>query len=180
MRKILCLAVCFVLVSAAAAQAAGEIVSFDLQQVAADSDALKVAKGALEGKFGPQRDSLEAERKALEKQAADFQKKKPTEKQQADFMKKNQEYSEKAQAFVRLLQADENRVSTDIDTLINAAAKQLAERKGYVMILDVKAVPYCDPKLDVTNDMLTEVNAVWKSMLKEEPKKEEPKKEGSK
>ena len=167
MRKILCLAVCFVLLSAASAQAADTIVVFDLQKVAADCDALKTAKDAMETKFGPQREELEKERAAIEKQGEGFQKKKPTEKQYNDFVKKQRDYQEKAQAFMRLLQADELRVRTDIDTVIMEAAKQMALANGYSIMLDTAAVPYVDPKLDVTEAVLTKANEVWKKMNEE-------------
>lgn len=164
MRRILCLAVCFVLFSTAAAQAADAIVVFDLQKVAAECDALKTAKEAMDSKFGPQRDELEKERTAIEKQGEGFQKKKPTEKQYNDFVKKQREYQEKAQAFMRLLQADELRVRTDIDTVIMEAAKQMAVANGHSIILDTAAVPYVDAKLDVTDAMLVKANEVWKAM----------------
>ena len=164
MRKILCLAACLVLLSAATARAADAIVVFDLQKVAAECDALKAAKEAMDAKFGPQRSELEKERAAIEKQGEGFQKKKPTEKQYNDFVKKQREYQEKAQAFMRLLQADELRVRTDIDTVIMEAAKQMAAANGHAMILDTAAVPYVDPKLDVTEAMLAKANEVWKAM----------------
>lgn len=161
MRKILCFAVCFVLLSAASARAADAIVVFDLQKVAADCDALKAAKGSMDAKFGPQRDELEKERATLEKQGEAFQKKKPTEKQYNDFVQKQREYQEKAQAFMRLLQADELRVRTDIDNVIMEAAKELAAANGYSLMLDTAAVPYADPKLDATEAMLAKANEVW-------------------
>lgn len=161
MRTILCLAVCFVLLSAASAQAADTIAVFDLQKVAADCDALKAAKESMDAKFGPQRGELEKERATLEKQGEAFQKKKPTEKQYNDFVQKQREYQEKAQAFMRLLQADELRVRTDIDNVIMEAAKQLSVANGYSMMLDIAAVPYVDPKLDVTEAMLGKANEVW-------------------
>lgn len=164
MRRILCLAVCLLLFSAAGARAEGEIVVFDLQKVAADCDALKEARKALDDKFGAQKTDLEKKREALEKKAADYEKKKPTDKQMEAYTKEQREYGEKAQAFMRLLQADEMRVRQDIDTVIIEASKSLATRKKYAMILDSALVPYADPKLDVTNDMLTESNAAWKKI----------------
>lgn len=161
MRKIFCLAVCFVLLSVASAQAADTIVVFDLQKVAADCDALKSVKETMDAKFGPQRAELEKERASIEKQGESFQKKKPTEKQYNDFVKKQREYQEKAQAFMRLLQADELRVRTDIDAIIMEAAKQLSVANGYAMMLDTAAVPYADSKLDVTEAMLAKSNEVW-------------------
>ena len=57
----------------------------------------------------------------------------------------HREYTEKAQAFVRVFQADEMRVRKDIDTVITAAAKELATQKGYSFVLDTAAAVYVDP-----------------------------------
>lgn len=160
MRTIVSLAVCFLLLSAVAAHAEPAIAVFNVQKVAAECDALQEAKAALEKKFGAQKESLEKQRDSIEKKAAAL-KGKATEKQQAELSRMHREYTEKAQAFVRVFQADEMRVRRDIDTVINAAAKELAAKKGYSLILDSAAAVYADPKLDVTADMLAATNEVW-------------------
>lgn len=160
MRVIASLAFCFLLLSAAVAYAEPTIAVFNVQKVAAECDALKEAKAALEKKFGAQKEALEKQRDALEKKAAAL-KGKATEKQQAELSKMHREYTEKAQAFVRVFQADELRVRRDIDTVISTAAKELAAKKGYSLILDSGAAVYFETKFDVTDDMLAETNAVW-------------------
>ena len=160
MRVIASLAFCFLLLSAVAAHAEPAIAVFNVQKVAAECDALQEAKAALEKKFGAQKESLEKQRDSIEKKAAAL-KGKATEKQQAELSRMHREYTEKAQAFVRVFQADEMRVRRDIDTVINAAAKELAAKKGYSLILDSAAAVYADPKLDVTADMLAATNEVW-------------------
>ncbi len=160
MRVIVSLAFCFLLLSAAVAYAEPTIAVFNVQKVAAECDALKDAKAALEKKFGAQKEALEKQRDALEKKAAAL-KGKATEKQQFELSKMHREYSEKAQAFVRVFQADELRVRRDIDTVISTAAKELAARKGYSLLLDSGAAVYFEAKYDVTNEMLAETNAVW-------------------
>ena len=160
MRVIASLAFCFLLLSAAVAYAEPTIAVFNVQKVAAECDALKDAKAALEKKFGAQKEALEKQRDTLEKKAAAL-KGKVTEKQQAELSKMHREYTEKAQAFVRVFQADELRVRRDIDTVISTAAKELAARKGYSFILDSGAAIYFETKFDVTNEMLAETNAVW-------------------
>ena len=160
MRVIASLAFCFLLLSAAVAHAEPTIAVFNVQKVAAECDALKDAKAALEKKFGAQKEALEKQRETLEKKAAAL-KGKATERQQAELSKLHREYTEKAQAFVRVFQADELRVRRDIDTVISTAAKELAARKGYSIILDSGAAVYFEPKLDVTNEMLAEINTVW-------------------
>lgn len=166
MRHILCLAIAFVLLSAATAQAENSIAVFDLQKVAAESEPLKEAVAALDVKFGAQKEALEKERQELEKKTMELAKKKSTEAEQQALAKEHRDFQEKGQAFMRIFQADETRVRMDLDTIIESAAKELAAKKGYVMLLDIAAVPYVDPKLDVTNDMLTEVNTLWKNSKK--------------
>ena len=174
MRKIILVSLCFLFLSASIAGAEGDVAVFDLQRVAGECDALKAAKGALDAKFGAQRNDLDKERTALEKKNAEYQKKAPTEKQRQAFMKDQKAYSEKAQAFMRLLQADEMRIRTDIDTLIGRAAKELASRNGYLIMLDVAAAPYVDPKLDVTAEMLAETNVQWRKEVDGAPAATQP------
>ena len=161
MRTIISLAVCFVLLSTAAAHAEPNIAVFNLQKVASECDVLVEAKAALEKKHGTQKEALEKQRDSIEKKAAAI-KGKVTEKQQAELSKMHREYTEKAQAFVRVFQADEMRVRKDIDTVITRAARELAAQKGYSLILDTAAAVYADPKYDVTDAMLTMTNDVWK------------------
>ena len=160
MRVIASLAFCFLLLSAAVAHAEPTIAVFNVQKVAAECDALKDAKAALEKKFGAQKEALEKQRDTLEKKAAAL-KGKATERQQAELSKMHREYTEKAQAFVRVFQADELRVRRDIDTVISTAAKELAAKKGYSLILDSGAAVYFETKFDITGEMLAETNAVW-------------------
>jgi outer membrane protein len=161
-RKVVLFSLVFIFLSAGVAQAGGEFAVFDKQTVAAESEALKAARGAMESKFGAQRDALEKERAALESRAIAFQRITPTEQQAQDFMRQQEAFSERAQAFLRLLQADEARVFGEIEALIDRAARGLAVRGGYVLILDSAAALYFAPNLDITSDMVEEVNALWK------------------
>ncbi|MDR2123421.1 MAG: OmpH family outer membrane protein [Desulfovibrio sp.] len=174
MRYIACLAAClFLSASFDAAAADSKTAVFNLQKTAAECDALQEARAALDSKFGEQKNSLEKERLRLEKKASEFQNKKPTAKQQENFVREQREYGEKAQAFMRLLQADEQRVRRDIDEVISRAAKNLAESKGYTLIMDIADIVYYDSALDITADMLAESNAVFKK-IKEDMLKSGP------
>ena len=165
MRKILCLSAFFVLFATAPVQAQQTlpIGVFDVQKVAGQSEVLKSARAEIDKKFGKQKSDLEKERDSIEKKAAEFQKKKPTDKQQQALAKQHREYTEKTQAFMKLLQAEEVRVRQDLEKIISDSAKDLAQKKGYLIVLDKAAAPYFDPKLDVTNELLEEVNAKAKA-----------------
>ncbi|MDR1946380.1 MAG: OmpH family outer membrane protein [Desulfovibrio sp.] len=168
MRKMFCLAACLFLSAGLNAAAADiNIAVFNLQKTAAECDALTEARAALDGKFGEQKNALEKERTRLEKKVADFQAKKPTAKQQEDFAREQREYGEKAQAFMRLLQADEQRIRQDIDIVISQAAKNLAAAKGYTLVMDIADIVYYTPDMDITADMLAESNAVFKKIKEE-------------
>ncbi|MDR0827037.1 MAG: OmpH family outer membrane protein [Desulfovibrio sp.] len=174
MRKLFCLAAIFLFCAASGAAAADlSIAVFDLQKVAADCDAIQTAREAIDSKYGTQKTLLEKDRAGLEKKMEGFKGKKPTPKQQEDFAREQREYAERAQAFMRLLQADELRIRQDIESVINDAAKNLAGRKGYTLVMDIASIPFFDPKLDITPDMLAETNAVF-SKLKEEMLKNAP------
>lgn len=167
MRKIFFLALCFVMLSAVAVRAEGlSIVVFDLQKVATESDVLKAGTAAVEGQFKAEKDALEKDQADIEKKRKDFAAKAPTEKQIKDLQKQENAYNEKLRAFMQLYQKAEQRIREDVYTVLTSAAKSLAVKKGYTLVLDFGAVPYADPKLDVTNDMLTEANEVWKNSQK--------------
>ena len=160
MRKLLLLTAICLLFSVSTANAQDMAIGvFDVQKVAAESDAIKLAKEEIDKKYGKQRADLEKERDEMEKKAQEFQKKRPTEKQQQALMKQNRDYSEKAQAFLKLLQAEETRFRSSLEEAITKATKEVAAKKNLMLIIDRAAVPYFDPKFDVTADVLTEVNA---------------------
>lgn len=161
MRKLFFLTIVCLLFSASAVHAQDLAIGvFDVQKVATESDAIKAAKDEIDKKFGKQKADLEKERANIEKKAQEYQKKRPTEKQQQALMKQNREYSEKAQAFLKLLQAEEARFRSELEEAIGKAAKEVAVKKNLSLILDKAAAPYFDSKFDVTADMLTEVNAL--------------------
>ena len=160
MRIILPLSLCFLLLFAVTARAGGEIVVFNVQKVATECGAGVEAKAYLEKKFGAPKDALEKQRASLEKKFEAL-KGKATEKQQVDLNKQHKEYTEKAQAFMRGLQAEEMRVRQELDNLIVSAARTLATRKGYSLILDSAAAIYAGTAADVTAEMLAEANETW-------------------
>jgi outer membrane protein len=164
MRLLASAALCCAMLFAASARAETGFAVFNVQKVVTECDALQEAKTAMEKKFGGQKDALEKQRSELEKKITASKGK----TNQADLAKMQREFSEKAQAFMRVLQAEEARLRKEIDAVITSAAKELARKKGYSAILDSAAAVYCDPANDVTDAMLAETNALWKQS-KENP-----------
>lgn len=165
MRKILALAVCSVFLFAATAHADLSIAVFDLQDVAAKSDVLKEGQAAVNKAFKPRKDKLDKDAEVL-KGKADAVAKGATEAQRTEFLNLQRAYNESATAYMDELQKAELRIRQDVDLVILEAAKKYAKKKGYNLILDSNSALYFEDSMDVTKEMLTEVNAQWRSMKK--------------
>ena len=160
MRKIFWVVLCVMLLSATVAQAEMKVAVFDVQTVANKSDALKEAQQLMKKTYEGEREQLEKPRVALEKQAEKL-KAKSTEAEQNAFRKTQREYSDKANLYVRKVQAAEAKIREEMDVLMLQAGREYAQRKGYNIILDTRGVVFFDQAMDVTNDMVTEANRVW-------------------
>ncbi|MDL2267468.1 OmpH family outer membrane protein [Desulfovibrio sp. OttesenSCG-928-G15] len=157
--------------SAPLALAADNFAFIDLKRVATECDAWKDVKKDLDKKFGARKDELQKERAELDKKLAQFQDKEPTAAEAEDIRRIEREYTDKAEAFLRLLQTDEARVRGNIDTILDRASKELAARKGLQIIFNVASAAYYDPKLDISDEMIAETNAQWKKFKPEATEK---------
>ena len=166
MRKILALAVCLVFFSTAVARAEMSVAVFDLQQVAAKSDVLKEAQAAVNKEFQPRKATLDKEAQTLKTKTDAIAKGTATEAQRTELLGLQRAYSDKVNDYMTDLQKAELRVRQDVDLVIIEAAKKYAKKKGFSLILDTNAAIYFEDSMDVTKDMITEVNTQWRSMKK--------------
>lgn len=166
MRKIFALAVCFVLLSTAVARAEMSVAVFDLQDVAAKSDVLKEAQAAVDKTFKPRKADLDKEAGILKTKTEAITKGTATDAQRSELLQLQQAYTAKVNEYMSDLQKADLRIRKDVDLVIIAAAKSYAQKKGFTLILDNQSAIYFDSSMDVTKDMLTEVNAQWRSMKK--------------
>lgn len=170
MHRILGLTLCFLLLFTASVAAAAEvkIAVFDVQDVAVKSDVLKQGQAAMRKSFNARRDQLDNERKTVEKKVQDAVRS-GNAQQINDAEKQQKAYAAKAEAFVAEVMKADERVRLDVDTVIIRAAESFGKKKGYAIVMDKNAAIWKDPAFqvtDVTNDLLSETNAMWKSMTK--------------
>ncbi len=165
MRKILILTMAtLIMLSSAAIAAELKIGVVDMQEIATNSEPAKDAKKKMDSKYG-------TERKQIEKQSADLQKKaealqkNATEEKQVEFIRLRREFDEKTRTFARKVEEDEVKIRQDMVTLVFRAAYEVAKRKGFDFVVDVTAggVLYAQQSMDLTKDVLAEVNKLWKS-----------------
>lgn len=138
----------------------------DMQTIATDSDAAKAAKEQLEAKYGKERAALEKRGDSLKKQAEGLKnpKQKGIEDKRAAFIKAKQKLDNDTRNFLRKVEQDEVKLRQDMVTLVFNAAYEVAKAKGYNFIVDVTAagILYADPAMELTQDVLEEVNKLYK------------------
>ncbi len=163
MQKALILAVAAVLLSANVALAEVKIGVVDMQVIATQSDAAKDARNKMESRYGSEKKSLEKQAQDLQKQAESF--KDASEDKKMDFLRKKRDFDEKSRNFARKVEQDEMEIRRSMVSLVFKASQEVAQRKGFNYVVDVTSggVLYAEQNMDLTQDILAEVNKLWKS-----------------
>lgn len=165
MRRVLFMAVTACLLMANAALAETKIGVVDMQVVATQSEPAKDAQNRMKSKYGAERNQLEKQTKELQKKAEALKGQSASEEKKVEFIRLKRDLDEKTRMFARKVEQDEMKIRQDMVTLVFRAAYEVAQRKGYNFVVDVTAggVLYADQNMDLTNDVLAEVNKLWKS-----------------
>ena len=166
MRKLmyLTLAVCLMMAGAVAANAAepaaAKIGVVDMQAVATQSEPAQAAKKQMESKYGKERAALEKQGEALKKSAEELKGPKASDEKKLAFIRKKQELDQKTRNFLRKVEQDEVKLRQD---MVNATYN-VAQKKGFTFVVDITAggVLYADQTMDLTQDVLAEVNRLHK------------------
>ncbi len=172
MRKSLFLAVIFSLLAALPAYAAeGKIGVFNSRAVAAKCEPLSAAQKKLENQFANEKKTLENQSAALKKQADELQSRtaalspEAREDKRAAFLRAKRDFEDRYQAFARKAEAAAMRLQQDFSQQMFKAAQDYGSRKGYSILLDssMGGPIYYDKSVDVTEDMIAEINRVYKA-----------------
>lgn len=165
---------------AADAPASGNVVTakigvVDMQTIATDSDAAKAAKSQLETKFGKEREQLEKRGKDIQKQAEGLKNPKISEEKKMSFLKSKQKLDNDTRNFLRKVEQEEMKLRQDMVTLVFSATYEVARAKGYNFVVDVTAggVLYADQSMDLTKDVLEEVNKIYAKNAAQAPAAEQ-------
>ena len=172
MRKSLFLALVFSLLAVLPAYAAaeGKIGVFNSRAVAAKCEPLTAAQKKLEGQFANEKKTLESQSAALQKQAEELQSKtaalspEAREDRRASFLRSKRDFEDRYQAFARKAEGAAMRLQQEFSQQLFKAAQELGSRKGYAILLDsnLGGPVYYDKSVDVTEEMITELNRVYK------------------
>lgn len=152
-----------------AATPAVKIGVVDMQTVATQSEPALAAKKQMEDKFGKERESLEKQGERLKKKAEGLKNPKVSEEKKLEFIRGKQELDQKTRNFMRKVEQEEVKLRQDMVTLVFSATYEVAKAKGFSFVVDVTAggVLYADQSMDLTQDVLAEVNKLYKEKKSE-------------
>ncbi len=164
MYKVIAMALALCLMTVSVAFAEMKIGVVEMQRIAVESALAKDVRKKMESKYGKERTTLEKQAKDLQTKAEAL-KKNPTEKKQVEFIRLKREFDEKTRDFARKVEQDEIKIRQDMVSLVFTAAYKVAQRKGFNFVVDVSAggVLYAEQSMDLTEDVLKEVDKLWKS-----------------
>ncbi|MBQ4568179.1 MAG: OmpH family outer membrane protein [Desulfovibrio sp.] len=180
MRNIILMAFALCLLLTAPAKAADAEVAkgvhkigvVDMQVVATESEPAKAAKKQMESKYSKERDELEKQGKALQKKAEALKDPKASEEKKLAFIRAKQDLDQKTRNFMRKVEQEELTLRQDMVKRVFSATYEVARAKGFDFVVDITAggVLYADKSMDLTTDVLEEVNKQYKADQKEKKK----------
>jgi len=153
------------LTSAASAQTKVAVIS--LQRAVLETDEVQKAFTALEAKFKPQQQKVEALQRDIEgiRQQLQAGAGKLTPSAEADLTAQGQKKQRDLQRMSDDLQGDFNNERTEIGNAsvkkMAEVVKKLAEEKGYDVVVDTSNTVYFKPALDVTAEALAAYNKAY-------------------
>lgn len=155
----------------AAAVPPAKIGVVDMQTVATESEPAKAAKEQMEAKYGKERAALEKQGNSLKKQAESLKNPKVSEDKKVSFIKAKQKLDQDTRNFMRKVEQDELKLRQDMVTLVFSATYEVAKAQGFNFVVDVTAggVLYADKSMDITQDVLAEVNRLYKENKDKKP-----------
>ena len=160
---------CAAAVLPAQAEASGKIGVANPMRLSGQSDPGKEAEKQLTTIFGKEREQLEKQGAALNKQAEDLRKQaaalseKARNERAQKIQKQAQELDTKGTAYTQRLSRVQQAINSQLNEVLREACESYAKKNGYDMIVDGTVVMFYTKGNDVTDELLEEVNKVWKS-----------------
>lgn len=148
----------------AAAVPAAKIGVVDMQTIAIECEPAKAFKEEMEKKYGKERAELEKQGNAIKKQVESLKNPKVSDEKKNAFIKARRKLEDQTRTFMRKVEQDEVKFRQDMVSLVFSATYEVARAKGFNFVVDVTAggVLYADQSMDLTQDVLAEINKMSK------------------
>ncbi len=172
MRKILFLVLILVLAFQAQAFAGTQkIAVVSLDKLLKDSEIGQAAYKQLEKKFKSAKAKMETQQKELEKLKQSLQKQslvlslEAKQDKELEFKRKVRDYQDLAQATQRKMQAEQQKLGTPVMEAVKVAVDAYAKKNTLTAVYDKRSSGflYVDENVDVTNEVLLEMNRAYRA-----------------
>ena len=168
--RVFILAALLALASAGLAQAKDfKIGLVNMQVLVEKSDMGKLAQQNMQDEFSAERNEIAKLRQDVQTMIEDIKAQAATlnpeakERKWMEYINMKSALDDKSREFSRKVETAERRVRKEMVGLFIIAAKSFSEKNGYSLIMDgnQSGVVFADKALDVTEEMLKEVNLIW-------------------
>ena len=141
----------------------------NMQVLVEKSDMGKLAQQNMQVEFSAERDEIAKLRQDVQTMIEDIKAQAATltpeakERKWMEYINMKRILDDKSREFSRKVETAEGRVRKEMVGLFIIAAKSFSEKNGYSLIMDgnQSGVVFADKSLDVTEEMLKEVNLIW-------------------
>ena len=153
----------------------------DMQSILGQSDPAKSAQKQLESKYGKEKQEIDKQGEALKKRAEGLKNPKTTKKEQEAFIRSKQDLDNKTRNFLRKIEQDQTKLQQELVNLIFKATANISKAKGYSFVVDVTAggVIFAEQSMDLTKEVMEEVNKLYKEGSSKKEEKPADKKENT-
>ena len=149
----------------------------NMQVLVEKSDMGKLAQQNMQEEFSAERDEISKLRQDVQTMIEDIKAQAATltpeakERKWMEYINMKRVLDDKSREFSRKVETAEGRVRKEMVGLFIIAAKSFSEKNGYSLIMDgnQSCVVFADKSLDVTEEMLKEVNLIWNAANRTKP-----------
>ena len=177
MKKCLVLTVALAMLLCAVAHAEEyKLGLINFEKIVKESEFWGEAAKQLEGKYKAEAEELEANMNDIKTMAQDMQKQSMVlsqsakEDKQLELKRKSRDFEDQRRAYLRKVKAEEDELKKAILEIIFQVAQEYGKAHEYTLIMDgtLGGVVYASPIIDLTEEILVEVNRSWREQKKAE------------
>ena len=170
MRNVLLMALTFCLLLTGTALADTKIGFVDAQVIFTQSEPAKDAAQKMKNKYGAEKSQLDNQYNALQKKAEGLKGNNVSEEKRLEIVRMSRDLNEKKLAYNRKVAQDEEKIRQELINLLFNASSGVAKRKGINFMMEANSgVLYAEPSMNLTQEVLAEVNKLWKSGALNQP-----------
>lgn len=174
MRKHFFLALAMIFLFAGQAWAEPKIGIINFEKIVKDSEFWAESTKELEAKYKDEAERLEKMMNDIKSMADEIQKQsvvlsqEAKEDKQLDFKRKSRDFEDQRRAYMRKIKKEEDDLKKTILGIIFEVTNDYGKKNAYDFIMDsaMGGIVYASPTLDLTGEILVDVNRAWREKKK--------------